>query len=252
MSSFEKISGLTNDRKMTKVFPIVLGDSWYMSQSLFNERLLELSQDKKFSEFVRNWSRICVKIEIADPAQRIDASWSSQTNTLIVYIRNYPDEIMMGVYPNAQDIADKVNDNVYHEMSHAAQSILSYIKLKRQPNDWVGLPSSKMLSRKKRVNYFDKKLTDEEARVSHGLSDLEFYTNLRDHISKIARAFQKYDVQMQRAQGRPLSGQERLLVFNSFVGLTKQTPLDFFRILKEFAPLKWKKAVSEAYVELFR
>jgi hypothetical protein len=235
-----------------KSFPIALGKDWYMSQSAFNSRLKELREEgSQFSINALDWGEIKVIIEFGDSHGGV---WLGQDFTLKIIIPDYRVQILDGLYYSAQGVYNQIAHTIHHEMVHATQSILSFIKLRRK-NYELGLPSLRLQT--KTEKYQEPNISSEELIKRHTLNDIEFYANLRTAIDAFKYILQTREIQSLQQKNRVLSFDEKSLLFKSFIGMERGSsslvqPPDFFCILKRYAPQKWKKAVSEAYVELFR
>lgn len=249
-----------NGKAVSKMFPIILED-WYLGQESLLERNERLS--KEYREFLEDtevdikkgelppsvlnrlerrrdyllkriediWSESDIRVQI-EPMSRNGGYWSAGIRLLNV-------EIDTTEVPSPENLMKFVWRVVVHEMTHAAQTILSDI----QGNMSAGLPSSKI-----RTPEWNQGEGNDP--TSHVLDDREFYTDLRDAIRSALEIMNSR------------SGLDRNLLFRRLVSdnmsmgemrpVSTITPLNFFRVLKEHAPLKWRKAVGEAYKIIFR
>ena len=151
---------------------------------------------------------------------------------------------------------------VVHEMTHVAQSLLSFLTEKNQMIPGYvenrGVPSKKI-----RTPQFDqhRETSGLSSWESHNLDDVEFYTDLRDAIGRIMEHINI------RLKGRekdiengwslqPLDQKEKLEIFKHYVGqpntYSRYSDTDpFFKSLKRLSKPKYNKAVGEAYKVVF-
>lgn len=134
--------------------------------------------------------------------------------------------------------------SVVHEMTHSSQFMISNFlpKGKGKPE---GLPSKKI-----RTPQFDQHM--DKTFDNYLLDDIEFYTKLRDATSDIMRHLNRItDHQMKNLAFRLLVGDTLTREEQQQIPIpTRQSDL-FFSTMRRRAPLKWKKAVGEAYKIVF-
>ncbi len=133
--------------------------------------------------------------------------------------------------------AEDIQQIVEHELRHVAQTVFAKAadKLVQDLNQSeYGLPS-------KRIRTPHQQDQTKYDALMHTLDDREFYPMLADNIVKIRKVLQQVSVEDQSAVfsmlvGRPIFGP----VPKTYV------PLPFFQRLKDHAPGKYTKAVTEA------
>jgi hypothetical protein len=174
-------------------------------------------------------------------------SWETRRRELSVYVKvpaNGED------FPIVEKLQKLIWQTVVHEMTHVAQYLLTEVvsnklQIMNFVEDAFGKPSKKIRTPEHSQhrefggignNYYQ---VDE----NHKLDDMEFYTNLRDAISDIMDRLNTYPAEDKVIYFKALTAQRQREVM---------TPANlFFETLKTHAPLKWKKAVGEAYKLVF-
>ena len=152
-----------------------------------------------------------------------------------------------------EDILSECLDTLKHELIHLAQSLLEVgilgdirdDKYQRRPGP--GMPSRRIMTRditqntnspymlppkyeKKRQQLEDMGLLNKV----HEFDDVEFYTRLSDDVLKFKR------------DNRRMRGPDRKKAITEFVGIEdEESTSPWFRLLKNHAPKKWRKAVKE-------
>jgi hypothetical protein len=276
-------------------FPIYL-DEWYASQQMLDEHREMVIQHKRetmeemrslyegeskalerIDEYLRNLEgslesipHLKVKIQVSNE----NAYWNTGNNLFFMPISDADKEVDgSGMMPEARWVADEVKRIVIHEMTHAGQTILSYISLKlkdffsdyarlREQSNLAGLPSKKIRTPQYKQNQNHSR-GDRFDSERHHLDDIEFYTDLRDAVRELMK---KIKTQEERflEYGRPIKPQDKNLLFKALVGqdisreerrrsdfLNYVRPIQFFLSLKRKAKPKYIKAVGEAYKLVF-
>jgi hypothetical protein len=167
------------------------------------------------------------------------------------------------VYPfmSVEDVASDLRNSISHEMQHFGQDFLARIV----KTDKAGLPPRKIRTpeieqswrgRKERSTGQVRKYSPREQAIIdrldkqgitkemfHDLDDVEFYTELTAAIRDIQKSVEFVDKNI------------RDDVLHSMLGVGKPLPGAyppyFIKLLKDHAPLKWRKAVIEIYKALF-
>ena len=147
-------------------------------------------------------------------------------------------------YPIVKVLQKEIWTIVVHEMTHFAQDLLTEVvrgnnQIMNGVEDAFGQPSKKIRTPEYSQHQGFEGLVNE----NHQLDDIEFYTNLRDAISDIMGRLDTYPSEDKVIYFKALTAQRQSKA------LTPPNP--FFETLKREAPLKWKKAVGEAYKLVF-
>lgn len=227
------------------------------------ERIIERADN--LEDEIESLAHINVKIQVSNE----NPHWQAGTNTFFMPIKDAEKAVDgSGLMPDAQSISNHIHRIVVHEMTHAGQTILSYISLElkdffaeyarlREKGNLAGLPSKKIRTPQFKQNQGDgrDRRLDLE---SHHLDDVEFYTDLRDAVRQIMSKFDYY------GEHRKLTVQDKNLLFKTLVGqdigrqerrkldfLSYVSPIGFFLSLKRKAKDKYSKAVGEAYKLVF-
>ncbi len=168
-------------------------------------------------------------------------SWENGKRTLSVYVKLPKNETD---YPIVKVLQKEIWTIVVHEMTHFAQDLLTEVvrgnnQIMNGVEDAFGQPSKKIRTPEYSQHQGFEGLVNE----NHQLDDIEFYTNLRDAISDIMGRLDTYPSEDKVIYFKALTAQRQSKA------LTPPNP--FFETLKREAPLKWKKAVGEAYKLVF-
>jgi|13_taG_2_1085334.scaffolds.fasta_scaffold16050_2 uncharacterized protein YaaR (DUF327 family) len=168
-------------------------------------------------------------------------SWETGRRELSVYVKvpaNGED------FPIVEKLQKQIWQIVVHEMTHVAQSLLTEavsnkLMIMNFVEDPFGKPSKKIRTPDRDQHREFGGLVNE----NHQLDDIEFYTNLRDAIGDIMERLSTYPSENKVIYFKALTAQKQSEVM---------IPANlFFETLKIQAPLKWKKAVGEAYKLVF-
>ena len=166
-----------------------------------------------------NFDQIQVTLTFT-PKKNWEGLWQDQTYTLTLVAPGFP-----GIDAKAiQEALAGLKDILEHEMIHVGQTILQRGKGLKEEG---GLPGRSL--REEGVSPSGLRLRQPgDRRTPHELQDVEFYTRLNDTV----RDFEK------RVQKVPVGKREDF--FNDYV--KRNT---WFRVLRQKAPRKYAKAVSE-------
>ena len=202
-------------------------------------------------------------INVSIQVSNENAHWNAGTNTFFMPISDAEKAVDgSGMLPEARYLVKQIQRVVVHEMTHAGQSILSYITLKikdffdyariKEKSLGAGLPPQKS-----RTPQYKQHQNRDDSELHH-LDDVEFYTDLRDAVRDIMSKFEYH------SEHRTLKPQEKNLLFKALVGqqisreerrgsqfLNYVRPINFFLSLKRKAKDKYSKAVGEAYKLVF-
>jgi hypothetical protein len=164
---------------------------------------------------------------------------------------------------NIRVLVDKLHQVIVHEMTHVGQTILELVKsdineiLGKNKN--FGMPSRKIrtpeYSTKNTLIHPRDRQEREKKRRDHHLTDVEFFTDLRDATRQIMGEIKRLE-----NNGLIESKQDKIDAFmlmtsakekdrGSKLSYVKADP--FFYDLKNEARGKWEKAVGEAYKLVF-
>jgi len=247
---------------MTSLLETVPDDaSDFLTEQL--ERVIERANN--LEDEIESLAHINVRIQVSNE----NPHWQAGANTFFMPISDAEKAVDgSGIIPEARYIVKHIHRVVVHEMTHAGQTILSYISLKlkdffsdyarlRNQSNLAGLPSKKI-----RTPQFKQNQEDSGRRLDlekHHLDDVEFYTDLRDAVREIMSKFDYH------GEHRKLTVQDKNLLFKALVGqdigrqerrradfLNYVRPIGFFLSLKRKAKDKYSKAVGEAYKLVFR
>ena len=141
---------------------------------------------------------------------------------------------------------ESLGETIDHEMRHLAQSVLSWVRGKEDQH--AGLPSKNL--------HLDKAEEDKLPRdphspsyPAHALRDVEFYTRLGDEVKKFLRTLKDFPPYTRRWALRVWvdlpPGKSPIDPSEDKFGLRRIAPSDFFKMLKQHQPQKWRKAVKE-------
>jgi len=168
----------------------------------------------------RAYDRIRVELVVqSSRSQGFSAKWHDMSKTLQLVIEPFDVGFPQLVLKRFRDAVDQVEDTVEHESIHLAQSLLQALK------GVYGAGTPSRHSRPQQVTWEPGAyMTDISV---HHLSDNEFYTVLNDKI----REFQR------QMRGRTPS--------NADVHRFIDRDYEFFGLLKDSAPQRWRKAISE-------
>ena len=293
-----KLKPMKKDERKFVQFPIYL-DEWYVDQRSLEEHREMVSQAKRealtryrarvedrleraTSDTRRNFLEEEIEeiIERADNLEneienlphinlRIEVSkehphWQAGYNHFFMPLADAQAVVdSPGLLPDPRSIANNIHRIVVHEMTHAGQTILSYIALKINDFfDLAGRREAGLPSRKIRTPQFQQ---DQGGAVTpssldrHNLDDVEFYTDLTDAIRVMMPRIKRLE-----DDGLLKSVQDKNLAFKRLVGqkLSREElredwlyyvrPIPFFMALKNNATPKYEKAVGEAYKLVFK
>jgi uncharacterized coiled-coil protein SlyX len=218
----------------------------------YEKMLEELEQGKH----TIGYDHITVFINIQHKNKK-PSSYNGALKIMKFNLEQYIDEI-----PKIRVVKDGVHRVVVHEMTHMAQSVLSYLTEKNQIIDGVienrGVPSNKI-----RTPQFDQHTeTPGMSKLEqHFLDDAEFYTDLRDATRRILYQI-NHSVKTRLEDidngwnASPYSEKDKLELFKCKIGQPNKAreycSIDpFFQALKRHALPKYQKAVGEAYKLVF-
>ena len=221
------------------------------------DRLVERAEN--LEDELLNLREITVSMEVSSD----NPSWNARDNVFFMPLYDVDRLVDSGsAITEPQRVANRVFRTVTHEMTHAGQTILSYISLKihdfgqyvkkYEERTLSGFPSKKI-----RTPQYSQHGKGQDKSQRHHLDDVEFYTDLRDGIREIMEYMKIYE-------RRVKSDKNKRLLFKALVG-ADLTPLErrkedwiygiraipYFISLKRKAKPKYEKAVGEAYKLVF-
>lgn len=165
-----------------------------------------------------------IHLQVIHDTSGVGGDWAPNLNQLTIRIDTRVSE-------------EDVRQIVEHELRHVAQTVFAKAadKLHQDLNQSeYGLPSKKIRT----PHQQDQTKYDA---LLHTLDDREFYPMLADHIVKIRKVLQQVRVEDRGAVFSMLVGRP------VFAPVSKTySPLPFFQRLKDHAPGKYTKAVTEA------
>jgi len=256
----------------TREFPVNLEGWAYGGQSLieeFRERMLkQYAQwaaeapdndqlramiDKLSESVAHEWETIKVSVTEKLDRKNAKAYWQPAFKRIAIEIpKSFTPEVM----------AEDLKASLEHELRHFGQSILANLIGTGDAFLVARLPQPGMPSRHITTPQHKQRDGDPshpglglDRHQQHDLDDVEFYTNLAGALPKLHRAF---SLTKKREAEEP--GFHRKL-FNWMVGAEKRRsrsipsifhPIPFFVTLRDYAKGKWKKAVAEAYKDVFK
>lgn len=185
------------------------------------------------------------------------SSYNGAMRVMRFNLEGYIDEI-----PNIRAVKNEVHRVVVHEMTHMAQSVLSYLTEKNQMIDGLienrGVPSNKIRTPQFSQN---EETPGMSKRDLHYLDDAEFYTDLRDATRRVMRQIDhRVKTRLEDIENgwnaSPYTEKDKLELFKCKIGQPNKareycTVDPFFETLKKHAPPKYHKAVGEAYKLVF-
>lgn len=148
-----------------------------------------------------------------------------------------------------------LHEAVYHELQHAGQT---YLSIQPTEKDWsAGYPSKSIQTKPKEVENLPREKTDPED-IHYPLRNLEFYPLLRNEINELERRLVNMPKRMRMEivksfvdsnyisdiltdTTNTLTDAQANMVFRYF------EPSRFFKKLRIYEPLKYRKAVAELW-----
>jgi hypothetical protein len=266
--------------EVERVFSIDLTD-WYIDEAKVEEARshdLEKYEALKDQGYPRDmlqtiidntgakWRTIKVSLMIDLKVSHASAYWSPSKGLVAIKIPWGTDPARLG---------RQLRNSIEHELRHFGQTLMSEVLgigspwfSKREPQP--GMPSRKILTPEFKQRGAPAKGERDRQRPGvpsrqqqHHLDDVEFYTDLAGAIDRIKLEIRHMNMKREEYSQGPLSPADMKLVFSRMVGhkvprkdsdrlyLTYKDPSSFFIALQRFAPGKWRKAVSEAFKEIF-
>ena len=160
------------------------------------------------------------------------SSYSGYGHTIILNALSFePQWDPQRVKEQFSDFMAHLHEVVGHELTHDTQKFLA--KIHDLPRGTAGRPSRS-----------EHSYTGTDRVVLHMLNDAEFYTRLRDEVGKFLRMVNSWNLEPKDHEDFR-ERKRKAWVGAMRRGRTRKPDSDFFSVLKEYAPTKYKKAVGE-------
>lgn len=172
-----------------------------------------------------HWKEIECTVDFKG-SKKVDGYWRKWDRKLIIFTSQWPVRTVAGLKMQLAEL----DSTIRHELQHVGQDLIGYMT---GTNEGGGLPARKIRDPRYSPDG-DRVQKGPKKDLPHALRDVEFYTRLADEVASFVRDLPS----VERAKW-PQAAEQWVT-----------TKRHFFKELKKYQRLKWKKAVAEFYKEV--